>query len=158
MCFRRLGIGGLTSRVASTGSEAFVAILNFNLQSVQKWTYLGGSRIDRAYQAVQDSQGNVWVLGFTKSNLGFPKGQAPSLKTYGSIGANSDWDVFLAKFNSTLTTHYFSTVIGGNGQDNPRASIAVVDEGGLPVVYITGHSSSTNFPTTLGQADPDGCR
>jgi len=66
-------------------------------------------------------------------------------------------DAFVSKLNSTGSQLVYSTYLGGSGQDG-GASIAV---DGAHNAYITGGTSSTNFPVTPGAfqtACPLNCR
>lgn len=148
---RYFGKGGFFQGLGG-GSDAFVAILSADLKLVDRWTYLPGTGNERAYLAVEDNQGNIWVTGFTSSGSGFTFGN-----TLLGGGPGGGWDVYVAKFDSTLNTKLWAVRIGGSGEDNPRASMVVVDEGSSPVAYVSGHTASTNFPITTGSPDPDGC-
>src|SRR5258708_38024873 len=53
-------------------------------------------------------------------------------------------DVYVAKLNPTGNQLVYSTYLGGSGNDG--ATGIAVDSGGN--AYITGVTSSTNFPTT----------
>ncbi|MCE9595559.1 MAG: hypothetical protein K8S98_15335 [Planctomycetes bacterium] len=145
------------------GSEGYVAILSSDLHTVERWTYVPGSTdpvnsVERAYYAVEDSQGNIWVTGFTKSGTGFALGNTllNGVGGVGNVGPGGDWDVFVVKFDSTLSQKLWAVRFGGSDQDNPRATIAVVDEGTppVPVAYISGHTASADFNDTLAAA-PD---
>jgi hypothetical protein len=58
--------------------DGYVAILSSDLQTLKHWTYVGGERQDRAYQAIQDpSTLDIWVVGLTESAPGSGLGTLP---------------------------------------------------------------------------------
>src|SRR5208283_1018550 len=112
-------------------------------------SYLGGSQAALNSKGGGDSGngiatdplglGNTYVTGQTYSN-NFPTSapyQAGKNGTYGSANA------FVTKFSPDGSTLVYSTYLGGSGIDS-GASIAVDDNGDA---YITGTTSSTDFPT-----------
>ena len=102
-------------------------------------TYLGGSGGDTGAAVSVDSSGNMYLVG-TTSSLDFPTTAGvvkPAL-----AGAT---DVFVTKLGPAGSP-VFSTYLGGTGSDS-GAGVAVDSAGN---VYITGTTSSTNFPTTPG--------
>jgi len=103
-------------------------------------TYLGGSSDDEAYAVATDSSGNAYVTGYTAS-VDFPA-TSGAYKTANQGGAS---DVFVAKFSPTGTLVY-ATYLGGSGDDTAYG--IAVDSSNEP--YITGSTTSTNFPTTTG--------
>jgi hypothetical protein len=108
-------------------------------------TYLGGSSADRAYSIAIDSDGNVYVAGYTYST-NFP-GTAGG---YQPFNGEDDQDAFVAKFNPALTTLVQSTYLGGSGGE--IANSIVIDSGGN--IYVAGQTTSGNFPGTAGGAQP----
>ncbi len=117
-------------------------------------TYLGGSGGDSAYDIAIDSAGNAYVTGETLS-ADFPTTAGAYDKTCGSnnvcnpnvLGPTSD--AFVAKLNAAGTGLIYSTYLGGNSSDLGR-SISVNSNANA---YITGTTSSTNFPTTSAAYD-----
>jgi hypothetical protein len=104
-------------------------------------SYLGGASDDEAYAVAVDANGNSYIAG-TTSSVSFPAG--PSATIYGSRGGN--FDAFVAKFNSAGTQLAYVTYIGGSGNDEAYG-VAVDSQGS---VYVTGYTSSSDFPTTAG--------
>src|SRR5439155_9811597 len=80
---------------------------------------------------------NVYVTGQTSSN-NFPV-LNPAQPTVGG-----SFDAFIAKI-STGGTKVYATYLGGAGDD--RATGIAVNSAGE--VYVTGYTSSTNFPRVL---------
>jgi hypothetical protein len=90
-----------------------------------------------------DTAGNVYVTGHTAST-NFPVSQNAFDKNHsGSGGQGVGDDVFVSKFDSLLTMLLASTYLGGSAWENGYAIIN--DAQGN--VYVTGTTSSTNFPT-----------
>lgn len=100
-------------------------------------TYLGGSAADIATGvAVNQTTGEAYVTGSTLST-NFPTA-APLQSTDAG-----DADVFVTKLNPTGSALMYSTYLGGSGFDEGRG-IAVDSAGNA---YVTGNTSSSNFPT-----------
>ena len=95
-------------------------------------TFLGGSDVEIATAVKADQFGNAYVTGTTYST-NFPV----------TSGANpADRDIFITKFNASGTALYYSFLLGGSGFEGGE-SIAIDGSGS---VYVTGYSSSTDFP------------
>jgi len=106
-------------------------------------TYLGGSEFDFIDSLAVDTAGNEYVAGYTNS-LDFPV--VGGLQKQCGNGSGGCQNVFIAKFSPTGSLVY-STYLGGShntGSDSP--SRIVVDSTGA--VYVTGDTSSPDFPTT----------
>ncbi len=88
-----------------------------------------------------DSLGNAYFSG-TTSNASFP-----GVAGHYDASYNGARDVFVAKVDQTAATILYATYIGGTGEDR-GAGIAVA--GGL--AYVTGETSSTDFPGAAGTA------
>jgi uncharacterized repeat protein (TIGR01451 family) len=119
--------------------DAFVAKLDTNASGVASLvfcSYLGGISDDKAYGIAIDSSGNnVYLTGQTSSN-NFPV-LNPAQPAFGG-----SFDAFVAKISSTGSKVY-ATYLGGTGDDR-GTGIAVNSAG---AAYLTGFTSSTNFPT-----------
>ena len=101
-------------------------------------TYLGGNSADDGYAIAVDSSGEAYVTGDT-SSASFPT--VSSLKS-----TNASTDAYVTKFSSSGTSLVYSTYLGGGGNDHGFA-IAVDSAGSA---YVTGATSSTNFPVQSG--------
>lgn len=102
-------------------------------------SYLAGSGDDRAYGVAVDDMGCAYIVGETWS-ANFPR-------TAGShSGPRGSREIFITKLNPAGTVSLYSTYLGGGGADSGRA-IAVDGSGN---VYITGTTSSPDFPITPG--------
>ena len=127
------------------GEECFLLKINSTGNGLDYVSYYGGSEDDLPITCSVDDEGNVILIGLTESD------DLPGISGY-DTSHNGAWDCFVAKLNSTLTGIEYSTYIGGSGLD--EAGYAVVDSSGS--VYVTGHTSSSNFPTVDAYDDEIG--
>ena len=105
-------------------------------------TYLGGNGNDLIGNGIAvDGSGNAYVTGGTTST-NFPT-TAGAFQT--SLGG-CQYNAFVTKLNAGGTALVYSTYLGGNNYDD-GTGIAVDGSGNA---YVTGYTSSTNFPTTTG--------
>jgi hypothetical protein len=124
---------------ANPGDEnAFVTELNPSGSALVYSSYLGGSSHDVGTGIAVDSAGEAYLTGYTTSN-NFPT-TAGAFQTALAGTTNA----FVTKVNAGGKALVYSTYLGGSGQDG--GSGIAVDSGGN--AYITGATSSTNFPTT----------
>jgi len=100
-------------------------------------TYLGGSGTDVGTAIAVDGAGNAYIGGYTFST-NFPT-KNPLQAAYGG----GSYDAFVAKLNAAGTALVYSTYLGGRSYD--QATGIAVDGAGN--AYVTGTTSSTNFPT-----------
>ena len=105
-------------------------------------TFLGGEGSDQAYDIALDGDGNVLVTGSTTS-VDFP------IKNSVRADLLGDQDVFVTKFNPTLSSIFYSSYLGGSGHERGYA-IAVDRDGNA---YITGLTRSINYPVTADALD-----
>lgn len=124
--------------------EAFVSKLDPSGSSLDYSTYLGGSgTFDFGNGIVVDGTGSAYVAGST-SSANFPT----TVGAY-DTSQNGDDDAFVTKLNPTGSSLDYSTFIGGNTFDG-TSGIAL---GAGGTVYLTGSTSSSDFPTTVGAFD-----
>ena len=139
-------------------TSAFVTELNSTGSSLIYSTLLSGvgtqaSNVIGTGVAI-DAGGKIYLTGSTTS-VSFPTVNAFQ-PTYG--GGNGD--AFVAKFDPTLSgtaSLVYSTYLGGSLQDLQEAGS--LGAGNIAVdsasnAYVTGVTSSTNFPTTAGAFQP----
>jgi len=105
-------------------------------------TYIGGNGGDIGYSIQVDSNLDAYIAGVTNSS-NFPTLGAEQ----GSYGGNGD--CFVTKINSSGTKLIFSTYFGGSGSDT---ATAIFVSNGSP--FITGYTSSTNFPVKVPVTTP----
>jgi len=108
-------------------------------------TFLGGGDTDVATAMVLDSQSNIYVTGYTRSQ-NFP---VPTGKTQPSPGNE---DVFVLKLNPSASQIIYSTFIGGNDAERP-VGIATDTAGN---VVIAGNTNSADYPHNSGGFEPPG--
>ena len=127
--------------------DAFVTKLSPSGSSLIYSTYLGGGLREGSYGIAVDESGNAYVTGYTESG-NFPT-QNPLQMFQGSI------DAFVTKLSNSGDSLIYSTYIGGGGYDYGLGN--AVAFGGD--VYVTGITSSSDFPTQnpyqLDQGDWD---
>jgi hypothetical protein len=121
-------------------NNAFVTKLNATGTALVYSTYLGGNSDDRGHAIAVDAAGNAFVTGLTNSSS-FPT-------TAGAFQRSNKgyYNAFVTKLNATGSALVYSTYLGGNGYDY-GISVAV-DAGDN--AYLTGSTTSSSFPTTLG--------
>src|SRR2546427_769359 len=107
-------------------------------------TYLGGNSLDEGFGIAVDSLGQAYVTGVTAS-LAFP----PTAGAFQSSSAAGE-EAFVTKLNPTGAALVYSTYLGGTNSD-VSWGIAVDS---LGQAYVTGRTSSANFPTTAGAFQP----
>ncbi len=120
-------------------------------------TYLGGAsdemysyddfggRIYNGHKSiVEDGDGNIYVIGETKSD-DYPSTVGVIDEDFNDTSSILKNDIVISKFNSDLTQLLSSTYLGGTSED--VGSSLVIDGSDL---YVTGFTRSNDFPTTGG--------
>ncbi|HEY1336331.1 MAG TPA: SBBP repeat-containing protein [Bryobacteraceae bacterium] len=129
------------------GNDVFIAKLSSAGNALVYCTYLGGKGDDRAYGIAVDASGAAYVTGATASS-NFPTRGPVQAKLAGGKNA------FIAKLNAAGNALVYSTYLGGNGVDAGNG-IALDPAGNA---YITGDTTSYNFPATAFQRSPRGAQ
>ena len=124
-------------------ADAFVAKLSPDGSQVVWATFLGGSGGEGAGAVAVDSSNNVYVAGATGS-LDFPTTAGAFDQT-----ANGRTDAFVTMLSPDGSRLLWSTYLGG--ADNEDAYALAV--GGSGSVYVTGSTTSPDFPVTPGAFD-----
>jgi hypothetical protein len=101
-------------------------------------TYLGGSGLGAVTGVAVDGAGDLYVTGWTES-LDFPIAGAAQAVNRGGV------DAFVTKLSPNGTTLLYATYIGGTADD--RGAAIAVDS--FQQAWVTGGTSSSNFPQTL---------
>ena len=146
------GTSGAAQAASAGGSDAFVAVLNPNLTTLVRSTYLGGSNSDGAQAlAIHPTTYQVYVAGSTLSSaasaINFPGVSGGAQAS--SAGSGGNGDAFVSRLNANLTTLHQSTFFGGAGND---VAYAIAFHRELDRVFITGSTTSASIPNTVGAA------
>lgn len=108
--------------------------------------YLGGTANDIPQDITTDSQGNIYIAGYTFS-ANYPTTPGAYRQTIASSPDSSD--VFLTKLNAAGTNVIYSTYLGGIRNDIATAlTVAANGE-----VLLTGRTNSPDFPVTPNAFD-----
>jgi gliding motility-associated-like protein len=152
--------GGYTSgNYYAYGSD--IAIMKFNPSGSNRVyaTYIGGDGNERPHSMIVDASGNLIIAGRSISQ-NYPVTASAFQPTN-----HGDYDIVVTKLNATGTALIGSTYVGGSGVDgvnydsteylygelkfnygdDARSEVQVDNAGNI---YVTGSTSSTNFPTT----------
>ena len=130
---------GTTFSTPKGDSDALVRKISPDGASFVYTADVGGSDNDYGNGIAVDANGSAFVGGRTGS-LDFPVASAFQKQNYGVNNA------YVLKLDPAGTTLLFSTYIGG-GNDDRGYAVAVDTQGS---VYLTGISTSTDFPTNDG--------
>ena len=131
-------------------TDAFVVKLNATGTALEYATYLGGSYggtgpgVDYGQGIAVDARGLVYVTGTTESSS-FPVRYAP----YADWAGGSD--AFLAVLAPDGGGLVYGSFLGGSNYDYGYG-VALDNAGNA---YVTGSSTSSDFPTTAGAFDTD---
>jgi hypothetical protein len=142
---------GAYQEMAPANSNAFVAKLDPTRSgpaSLVYSTYLGGTAQDVGEGVAVDAGGNAYVTGYTQST------DFPAVGAHQPANGGGAYDAFVTKLNPAGSGPVYSTYLGGSGDDlgggsggqNERGNPIAVDADGN--AYVTGSTTSTNFPTT----------
>lgn len=131
---------GAFAETSSGVRDAFIAILDSGLSSIEAATYLGGSVSDYVQALAIDSAGAVYAVGSTDSS-DFPVTAGAYDETY-----DGGRDVFVAKLDNQLGALLASTYIGGIGLDSADGAAVGLDGS----IIVAGNTLSILYPTTPG--------
>ena len=126
--------------------DGFVARFKADGTNLIYLTYLGGSADDFVSSVAVDTNGNAFVTGFTDSP-DFPTTNALYPSISGVINKRTKaypGDAFITELDPSGSNLVYSTYLGGSNLDS--ANGIALDSAGN--VYVTGTTTSVNFPTT----------
>ena len=133
---------GAFDTTANGAFDVFVTKLNAAGSALVYSTFLGGADFDSGGGLDLDSAGNAYVSGGTGS-FDFPT-------TPGAFDTLADGsEAFVTKLNPAGSALVYSTLLGGTASDG--ASAVTVDGAGN--AWVTGGTSSADFPVIVGAAD-----
>jgi len=139
------------------GGDAFVTRINVSGSALLSSTYYGGSAGEQVSGIALDSSGRVYLAGNTDSS-DLPVSPDALKSTIGSGVCAGDGhgnsipcsDVFIARFDASVTKLEYATYLGGAAADYADA-ITIDQEGYL---YVAGGTSSADFPATADAFQP----
>jgi hypothetical protein len=137
--------GAFQTRCGTYGDTAFVTKLNSTGSALVYSTCLSGNTSSQGDGIVLDALGNAYLIGWTACETGtclFPITPGAFQTSFG--GGFSD--VFVTKMNTAGSGLLYSTYLGGTG-DEQGNGVAIDASGNA---YLTGVTSSSDFPTTPG--------
>jgi hypothetical protein len=143
--------GAFNEQYNGGDSDLFVAKFNSDLSAICASTFIGGMYQDEfSVSLAVNGAGEVYLLGTTGS-YDYPTTPAAYDTSFNGPHEyeRSNLDVCVSKLNNDLTVLLASTFIGGTDFD--RAYLLSLDTDGH--VLVSGHMSSTDFPTTPGVLD-----
>jgi hypothetical protein len=123
--------------------DVFLVKVNPSATGLAYASFLGGSGLDWGKGIAVDGAGAAYVTGETAS-ANFPTTPGAFDTTHNSYG-----DAFVVKVNPSATGLAYATFLGGNFSDLGNG-IAVDGDG---AAYVTGLTSSSDFPTPPGSFD-----
>ncbi len=129
--------------------DAFVTKLDPSGSALVYSSYLGGGDFDSGLGIAVDAAGNAYITGATIST-NFPTTQGAFQPVFGGGSNGFGGDAYVAKLNPTGSAFVYSTYLGGTTGDS-GAGIAADADGNA---YVTGQTTSNNFPTTAGAFQP----
>ncbi|MFC1493380.1 SBBP repeat-containing protein [candidate division KSB1 bacterium] len=134
--------GAYSSNYRGGSYDAFISKVNSDLTVLSASTFFGGSAWDFGYAMTLDEQGNIYLSGHTAST-NLPTTAGAFDRSYnGTSGEDTGDDVYIAKFDNSLSQLFASSYLGGSEWEN-SSDIAVADNG---EVIVTGMTSSSDFP------------
>lgn len=122
--------------------DGFALKLQPNGSSVAYSTFLGGDQDDVGRAIAVDGSGNAYVVGQTAGD--FPV----TVNAFNSFYSGAT-DAFALKLNSSASRPIYSSYVGGTSGDVAFG----VSVGPAGTMYLTGITSSKDFPTTQGAYD-----
>lgn len=123
-----------------SGQTGFVTKLSEDGSSLVYSTFLGGNSSDAALGITVDASGFAYITGSTRS------ADFPITPGAFQTSLNGITNAFIAKLSEDGSSLVYSTFLGGSGDDSGLG--IAIDNAGF--AYITGQTSSLDFPVTPG--------
>jgi hypothetical protein len=127
--------------------DAFIAKFSGSNLSLVWSTYFGGNASDRAHSVAVDGSGNVFVVGYTFSSIGFPLAN-PGGGAYYDNSYNGMGDVYIAKFSGSNLSLLWSTYYGGSSEDSVGGNRGIVASAGFIAVGAVTNTTNGSFPVS----------
>ncbi len=123
-------------------TDIFVSKLSSDLSTLVASTFIGGVNSEEG-RALRILSGDIFVTGFS-SSPDFPTTTGAYATTLHGTSASDD--IIVLKMPSDLSTVTASTFLGGSNDDSGRSLAFDSDDN----VFVTGGTSSDDFPSTTG--------
>ena len=137
---------GAFDTTSGNSNDAFVTKLNASGSALAYSTVLGGASSDDSFGVAVDGEGRAYITGETEGD--YPTTPGAFDTSFNPGDPDPAPDAFVTKLNAAGSALVYSTFLGGIDFDRGR-DIAV-REGRA---YVTGQTSSADFPTTPGAFD-----
>ncbi|MCB2376331.1 gliding motility-associated C-terminal domain-containing protein [Hymenobacter sp. BT635] len=155
-------ISNLNGLRYSRGSDLLISKLSADGSRLLASTFLGGTSTDGLVllsagalmhnygdqfrgDIITDGSGNIY-LASTTTSLDFPQASAAGIQSQNAGG----FDAVVCKLSSDLKTLLWSTYLGGSAAEAAYS----IQLDAQRDVYVSGGTTSTNFPTTAGSYRP----
>ena len=139
-------VAGAFQSTSSAQVASFVTKLDPTGTALQYSSFLSGSGVDEASSIAIDSTGDAYLVGTTSSADFLPTVPVkPLLTTF-----NGNLEGFLVEVNPTGESLLLTTYLGGSFEDH--ATGVALDS--TDAIYVTGWTTSPDFPTTVGVVQP----
>lgn len=125
--------------------DAFVVKIDIVQNQLMYGTFLGGAGDDRGQDILLQESGRVIVMGRTDSE-DFPTTLGAYDETH-----NGETDIFVVQLSPAGDILQCATFIGGGFTEYGNDAAL----GGGDVIYVTGSTSSSDFPVSTGAFDPE---
>jgi hypothetical protein len=132
--------GGLQPDLGG-GRDGFVLKINGN-NTLNYFTYLGGSFFDEVLNVAVDGDGNAYLTGVTESSDFLTLNGDASFATFDAVGSGPS-DGFVVKLGPAGNDLVYGSFLGGS-QDEDGHGIALDADRNA---YVTGFTASDDFPT-----------
>lgn len=128
--------------------SGFFTRLSPDAKSIEYSSYIGGEGSDRVKAIAVRSVEEIWIGGETGS-ADFPITPDAFDRTFGGCGTIK-CDLFLLRLNATTNEVVYASFFGGNNSEGFGDAVLF----GKDTLYITGDTSSPDFPLTNWTVQP----
>ncbi|WP_309495566.1 SBBP repeat-containing protein [Mechercharimyces sp. CAU 1602] len=131
--------GAFQTRNRSALQTSFFSKLNATGTSLIYSSYLGGSNFDAGSGITVNTKKQAYIIGLTGSN-DFPT----TPNSFQTMLPGNNTAAYVSRVNADGSSLIYSTYLGGTGDDTGAA----ISLNGNDEAYVTGQTTSTNFPVT----------
>jgi hypothetical protein len=139
--------GAFSTTFPGGQDSVFVTKMNSTGTALVYSTFLGGTSFDFGSAIAVDASGHAFVAGYTASS-NFPT--TPGAYQTANGKTSFGYAAFVTEMNTDGNALIYSTYLGGSANDY-AFGIAIDPSGSA---YVTGATSSSNFPTSSGAFQP----